>query len=280
MKIKTETYDAKKGKTYRYAHVKRDGHFLNVVRSSGDGKCFAWTSRPLNIIEQLPPAIYDAIKQLPLGTSLLGELWIPGKRASDVKTALAESSAELQYHVFAILGYPNFDPARLSALALPAVQRLVNEMGLHFIPYLEQPFNPATLLQSLKPDWEGFVLKNSNLQDWCKLKPRNTVDLIITGFVDGEGKYANQIGSLVCSTAEGYEVANVSGMTDTQRRYMSEHSETIIGQVCEVEYQNVGNQGRLRHPSFVRMRDDKAAADCTTDQDATLESFWKTGRLF
>jgi len=280
MKIKTTVYDATKGRTYRYAHVKRDGHFLNVVRSSGDGKSFAWTSRPTNVIEQLPGRLIDIIEHLPLGTSLAGELWIPGKRASDVKTALAESGEQLEYHVFAILGYPNFDPNRLHVLPLDNVQRLVEEMGFHFIPFLSQPFNPATLLASLKPDWEGFVLKNGNLLDWAKLKPRTTIDLIVTGFIDGEGKYANQIGSLRCSTAEGYEVANVSGMTDTQRRGMSLQSETVRGSVVEVEYQGVGAKGRLRHPSFVRLRDDKPASECTADQDCDLSAAWKDGRLF
>jgi len=45
--------------------------------------------------------------------------------------------------------------------------------------------------------------------------------------------------------------------------------------VMEVSYQYVGDKGRLRHPNFVRWREDKPAAECTLSQDDDLVYYWK-----
>jgi ATP-dependent DNA ligase len=64
-------------------------------------------------------------------------------------------------------------------------------------------------------------------------------------------------------------------MTDDQRRYISANSESLIGKVVEVAYQSIGAQGRLRHPAFVGIREDKLAVDCMLSQDVALERHWR-----
>lgn len=59
------------------------------------------------------------------------------------------------------------------------------------------------------------------------------------------------------------EVGKVaSGLTDTIRKDMSENPDNYIGQVVEVEAMSTTKDGALRHPVFIRMRDDKDPQDC------------------
>ena len=93
-----------------------------------------------------------------------------------------------------------------------------------------------------------------------------SADLIITGWTEGEGKYAGLIGSVKVSTYDGEELASVSGMTDEIRRAISADPEAFLGRVCEVQYQNVAKLGRLRHPVFLGFRDDKLPQECGINQ--------------
>jgi len=65
---------------------------------------------------------------------------------------------------------------------------------------------------------------------------------------------------------EPIEVASVGGMTEVERKWMSDNREKLRGMVCEVEANGVASQGRLHHPRFIRWREDKNAHDCTIDQ--------------
>ena len=45
---------------------------------------------------------------------------------------------------------------------------------------------------------------------------------------------------------------------------MTQHKEELIGTVIEVKGNEIFNDtGRIRHPRFVRYRDDKRAEECT-----------------
>lgn len=284
MKIEMKLYDpAKHANTvWKYAHIKRDGHFLKVQMGVND-KLYCWTSNPTDITDKLQFCRwFDAAKKLPRGVSLLGELWLPGHRSEAIKTAIKDENDKLQFDVFAIdnwrIGGSIHDEIhnRLVGMPLEDVELLVCQLGFAFIPFFKQPFNMKNLQDFIKlnPSMEGFVLKNGNLLDWTKLKPRKTLDVIVTKLLPGQGKYLNMLGSLVCETSEGFEVASVSGMSDQQRRWMTNHTDEILGKVIEVEYQNIGANGRLRHPVFVRTREDKEKEHCPATQDDDLRAYW------
>ena len=92
-------------------------------------------------------------------------------------------------------------------------------------------------------------------RDWLKYKPQESVDLTITGFKAGGGKYDGLIGA-VCFTYNG-RTQTASGMSDAVRRDMSERPEAYIGRVAEFAFQCETTNGHLRHPQFKRMRPDK-----------------------
>jgi ATP-dependent DNA ligase len=124
-----------------------------------------------------------------------------------------------------------------------------------------------------KLNYEGFVLKDTQYGKWYKVKHSPSVDCIVTDVSEGKDdkKYSGQVGALVVSLLKSkklVEIANVSGMTESERLEMTElwKSKKLMGKVVEVTYQEVGARGRLRHPRFSRFRPDKPVRDCTWDQ--------------
>ena len=58
-------------------------------------------------------------------------------------------------------------------------------------------------------------------------------------------------------------VGECSGMNEETREYMTEHQEELIHTVIEVGANEILKTGKLRHPRFIRFRNDKEASRCT-----------------
>lgn len=256
---------------WKYAHEKLDGHRL-VIRKYLSGQCIARTTLP-SIVDMSWTNWWHLFlgPRIPSGSIIEGEILVPSRPASYVKTAIKERDPTLTFNTFAI---PWWNSDSLAVETLGCAQDLCAFVGLPWIPHITLPddllFDQGQWLNSAHDRGiEGWVFKVSNYQGWWKLKAVKTIDLVVTGFRDGKGKYLGLVGALKCSV-EGYEVAAVSGMTDEQRVDIDEKSD--LGRVCEVAYQLVSSNGRLRHPRFVRWRDDKKA--CTLEQDLELKEYW------
>ena len=52
-------------------------------------------------------------------------------------------------------------------------------------------------------------------------------------------------------------------MNEETREYMTEHQEELIYTVIEVGANEILKTGKLRHPRFIRFRNDKEASRCT-----------------
>lgn len=230
------------GKPRKYVQAKLDGYNLRVERTP-DGVTFhtRTTQRDLPMLD---------LSRLPVGTVLYGELWYPGKPASEVSRAMAKRDTALRFSAF----YTSALPAEAG------LEYLQDWLDFHGVPGIDWWKPDGNDWERCKHFAEGLVYKDGqdlNLEKW---KPTLTADLIVHDVTEGEGKYLGYIGALVCGLADGTIVANVSGMGDADRVRFSDHPP--IGRVVEVEYQYVGAGGRLRHPRFKRLRDDKPAAEC------------------
>jgi hypothetical protein len=102
---------------------------------------------------------------------------------------------------------------------------------------------------------EGLVLRQDD--HWIKVKPEETHDVAITGFVEGRGRHLGRLGYV--TTAKG---AVGSGFTDAEREILwaEAKAERLVGQVIEVSCMQFTPDGQFRHPVFVRMRPDKLIA--------------------
>jgi hypothetical protein len=273
---------------FNFAHIKMDGHRLLIERRASDGEVRILTRKPQDITAQLEwHAVTRYGAALQIGEWMEGELWVPGHRASDVVTAIQNCWSDLRFDAFCCGQVPEHAD-------LHDAEVWHRERGIPFLPWW---FADSFDLENMQPrtgalraeidryidSIEGWVFKDAHMLGWRKWKAERTIDLVVTGFRDGRGKYEGFVGALLCSVnverpfdpnyaqpTDRVEVASVSGMDEDTRFAISESND--LGRVVEVKYQYVGNGGRLRHPRFVRWRDDKQASECTADQDPALVS--------
>jgi ATP-dependent DNA ligase len=109
--------------------------------------------------------------------------------------------------------------------------------------------SPADILAQLQRandhGYEGLVLRQGDC--WIKVKPEETHDVLITGFVEGRGKHLGRLGYV--TTAKG---AVGTGFTDTEREFLWAEAQagTLIGQVIEVSCVELTADAKFRHPFF------------------------------
>ncbi len=124
----------------------------------------------------------------------------------------------------------------------------------------------------LKSGGEGIILKNLD-HPWeakrstqiVKMKEILEIDLKVTGWQEGTGKYKGMMGALECENKDGSIVVSVgTGFVDEHRnKFTKDYS---IGKVITIQYNAVidrksDNIKSLFLPVFVEFRPDKEVAD-------------------
>lgn len=246
--------------SYDWMQQKIDGIRLLVTHEH------ALTTRPTDIRAQYPdhPVWSHArrcMRDLDHDAWLDCELYVPGSGAEAVKTGLARGTDNLRLAAFgASILRPEDKLDKASAVLVG--------IGLN-VPHLHPVGWFASDMRA--PHSDGVVYKSLVYGEWARVKNRKTIDLLVTGIAPGVGKYTGQCGALRCSgmvNGKLEEICRVSGMADDVRAGISSAD---IGRVVEVAYERVGSRGRLRHPRFVRWRDDKSW-DTESSESATESS--------
>ena len=151
---------------------------------------------------------------------------------------------------------------------------------------------------ALAKGMEGIMAKKKDSQyepgtrsaNWLKIKPILTCDCVIFGYTVGKGERKPTFGALILGLfgekAPVYVGKVGTGFNREDRESMLKMFEplqvkdkTLEGAdvpeeivwlrpetVCEVAYQNVTKEGRLRMPRFLGLRNDKPPSECTVDQ--------------
>tara|TARA_R100000008_G_C3585955_1_gene172284 strand:- start:1505 stop:2734 length:1230 start_codon:yes stop_codon:yes gene_type:complete len=89
-----------------------------------------------------------------------------------------------------------------------------------------------------------------------KLKAFHDVDLEIENLLEGTGKHAGKLGSVVVNF-KGVKVQVGSGFSDILREKIWNTPEAFLGRTIEVRYQEETPDGSLRFPTFVCFRNDR-----------------------
>ena len=151
---------------------------------------------------------------------------------------------------------------------------------------------------SLKKGVEGIVAKRrdspyepgSRSNSWLKIKKVRSCDCVIFGYTIGEGNREGTLGALllglydgdrpvyVGKVGTGFTQSDLELLIDTFRR-LEVKKKILQGVdvpqeviwlkpelVCEVAYQTVTKDGKLRMPRFWGLRSDKNPRECTADQ--------------
>lgn len=142
--------------------------------------------------------------------------------------------------------------------AFPSTTRVVRLDG-EFVTTVAECM--AKFAEALARGQEGGIVKDLDAPyepkrsyAWMKLKADNSEDLPVTGTKPGTGKYEGMIGAYICTRPNGVEVDVGSGISDEERK--KDPSE-VIGRIAEVGFHEETPDGSLRHPKFLRWRDDK-----------------------
>lgn len=121
---------------------------------------------------------------------------------------------------------------------------------------------------------EGIILKDAdgifkdgkpNYQ--IKYKVIMDVDMRITGFEYGNAgtKYESVINRVICESEDGIVKSQVSGLSENDMKYITEHKDELIGKIATIECSglssNKNGEYSLLHPRFVEIRFDKNEAD-------------------
>ncbi len=139
--------------------------------------------------------------------------------------------------------------------------------------------------------WDSPYLIGHRSQYWLKIKGKRTVEAIIAGYTEGAGKRAGTFGALVLAAygpdGQLVHLGNVgTGFSDRETehllsklRTMRMRRETIHGEVrapapitwvkpqlvCEVAYDSMTQDRKLRLPRYIHLRPDISPNECTAD---------------
>ncbi|KAK1733071.1 DNA ligase [Skeletonema marinoi] len=107
---------------------------------------------------------------------------------------------------------------------------------------------------------EGIVLRKVNVpyrgkrtSDLLKYKEFMDAEATVVGYQDGKGKHSGRMGALICQMLDTVraEFKVGSGFSDDEREWENTPS---IGSTITYRYYELTNDGKPRHPVFVRVR--------------------------
>ena len=212
-------------------------------------------------------------------------------RPLDVQTAAAGLPAT--YYIFDLLGLEDLDLRPVPLRERKALLRdLLPTTGpLRFSDHIEVQ-GEAFFGEVRRMELEGIVAKRGDAgyvggrsAHWLKIRADQTDDFVIVGFTEPKGSRSG-IGALHVAQFDGDHLVYLgrvgSGLGEAQLTEMRaalddarrdtapcggaptgpEHTWVHPAVVCEVRYKEVTEDGLLRQPVFVRLRDDKPPSDC------------------
>ena len=223
------------------------------------------------------------------------------RRRADVSRALLELPAT--YYAFDLLGFGDYDLRGLPLVARKEILKeiLPTAGPVRFSDHV--PVRGAEMYEQVcSMGLEGVVGKKADSTyragrstDWIKVRGLDTDDFVIVGWTEPAGSRAafgalhlakyGADGKLVYmgSVGTGFDDALLSkigrklealerkkppfegGVPKGRGGRVRAHRWVSPELVAEVSYREVTDQGLLRHPVFVRLRDDKAARECVIE---------------
>lgn len=192
-----------------------------------------------------------------------------------------QETVEVKFAVFDCLFYDGKDLRELPySERLKFIDKVLNLISDKRFHKTEQ-YNVTSLnnaLEIAKTYWdrgmEGLVLKNCNATYYekgamIKLKRKETIDVVVFDYKPGTGKFEGTVGALIIGYKENgkyVKVASVNCSTNENREWWRQQFEngTAIGRVIEIDCMEITGES-LRHPSYVRTRDDKDESMVTRD---------------
>jgi ATP-dependent DNA ligase len=254
--LKAKGYHESKLTGLVYVEPKYDGHRVIITREETERHI--WT-HGISVVtfEHGQLSIPHPDWSMPRWTAVECELFWPGHTSTDVPHAVKECPEELKYQPFAIPFCDGVDIREYPYLRTNFLLRELTGTAPEYREFQDPP--PLVQLQdeARAKGLEGYMVKEFGYSHWWKAKVIHSLDLKVVGIHPGTGKYKGLVGSLILMDSKGMRI-RCSGMDETIRFSITEND---IGRLVEVKHNGVTPGGKLRHPRFIRWRDDKEEID-------------------
>jgi bifunctional non-homologous end joining protein LigD len=217
------------------------------------------------------------------------------QRTPDIQHASVERAAT--FYAFDLVGFEDFDVRGLPLATRKELLRLILPRAgpLRFCDHVEE-HGEAFYEEVRRLRLEGIMAKRADSRyragrsaDWLKLRLDSTDDFVIVGMSPAEGLRTG-FGALHVAAYEGErlvyagrvgsgfderQLAEIKALLEAHRRktpacegeVTKEKASTWVEPrfVCEVRYKEWTQDGYLRQPVFLRLRDDKAPHECARE---------------
>ncbi|MBA2612071.1 MAG: DNA ligase D [Bacteroidetes bacterium] len=255
-------------------------------------------SRNGNTFEGSYPIVVEALKKLKINAVLDGEVVVLNENGDPGFQLLqhyeSESVYPIQYYVFDVLAINGTQTTDIPLIERKQLLKKLlkkNEV-VKYSDHIEE-FGEEFFEIAKKRNLEGIMAKKADslyypgvrTKDWLKIKHHHSQESIIAGFTapTGSRKY---FGALVLAIKKGNELKYVghtgSGFDHETLKKMSTLLKPLIQVrspfnekiktnmpvtwvkpvlVCEIKYTEITRDGSMRHPIFLRLRNDKKAKD-------------------
>lgn len=110
---------------------------------------------------------------------------------------------------------------------------------------------------------EGVVIKDNLKADgfWEKVKSHDLTDVVITGFVEGNGEDVGNLGAIIVASMDGTKTGKVgTGYNDLQKRWMWENQDKLYGSVIKTKILEETDTS-FRAPRFEAFHESKGTSD-------------------
>lgn len=295
------------------AEPKHDGTRCLAIRGDGDVELYTRTGH--SYTDHVPHVVAALNGWMPKHSVIDGELAIidshitVGRKRVPVTNfnstmrimgSGAERARDLQDTEFGLIDFIVYDMPRWNGRDLSGEHLGDRRHGLKVCfpfgsknlflnPIFGDPSRFGELFDTLVDNGvEGIIIKNTSSlyvfdarpnATWYKVKAAVTIDMVVTGYTEGTGKYEGLIGAVEfgrwVGNGEGDDggdtisVSRCSGMTDALRREISANRDAYLGRVIEVKSNELVGSKEYRtprHPQFVAFRTDKLPEQCLGEE--------------
>jgi bifunctional non-homologous end joining protein LigD len=279
--------------------VKWDGY--RAIAEVREGKVNLYSRNGISFNKRFGP-VTEALRALHFDAVLDGEIVVvdeEGKPDFQMLQHHEPGKGRLLYSVFDLLHFQGHDLTGLPLLKRKEILKKVLPLSPR-IRYSEQVKQEGTLFFTVakQKGLEGIIAKHGSStyepggrsRQWLKVKTRRTQEGVITGFT-APGGSRKHFGALVLGAYEGDTLVPIgsvgAGFSSKDLKEIHERLETLVRTespfavppdtgspvtwvspelVCEVSLAGWTDEDLMRQPSFLRLREDKAAREVVRDR--------------
>ncbi len=285
--------------------IKWDGYRAISEIKNGEVSLY---SRNGNSFNQAYPLVYNELKKIKHNVVLDGEIVILNDEGKSDFKKLQHYSDNTQfpicYYVFDLLSLNGHETYGLTlSERKELLQKLLPPNKI--IKYSEHISTKGkSFFEAAKQqDLEGIMAKKADSQyhpgartsEWLKIKHHKSTEVIIVGFTQPAGS-RNHFGALVLGvrSGDGFEYVGHtgSGFSDKGLKEMYDRLKPLIQKdspfnevvktnapvtwvkpvlVCEIKFTEWTTDRKMRHPIFLRLREDKSAKDIVMEKTTPVK---------